>query len=137
MSRAPFRSPSPAGRCDRTSHSTPRPLSSRRLSSRASGGGGRRARWAPRLSSSTQDRKSTRLNSSHSQISHAGLCLKKKRRASTDRSHLHRSPPIAGFALLAVGCLAAGFFPAFLGYLLFPSRLARPIPLIRSFLSHS
>src|SRR6266853_5904049 len=26
-----------------------------------------------------QDRKSTRLNSSHSQISYAGLCLKKKR----------------------------------------------------------
>src|SRR5688572_32043506 len=31
---------------------------------------------------SSQDRKSTRLNSSHSQISYAVFCLKKKRRAS-------------------------------------------------------
>src|SRR5688572_32452130 len=43
----------------------------------AAGGGGRRssrqvAHWAPR------DRKSTRLNSSHSQISYAVFCLKKK-----------------------------------------------------------
>src|SRR2546430_4274794 len=29
-------------------------------------------------STSTEDRKSTRLNSSHSQISYAGFCLKKK-----------------------------------------------------------
>src|SRR5688572_31383402 len=31
------------------------------------------------------DRKSTRLNSSHSQISYAVFCLKKKRRPGTDR----------------------------------------------------
>src|SRR2546430_11465158 len=32
------------------------------------------------------DRKSTRLNSSHRQISHAVFCLKKKTQAETDRS---------------------------------------------------
>src|SRR2546430_13679257 len=31
----------------------------------------------------TEDRKSTRLNSSHSQISYAGFCLKKKTRDSS------------------------------------------------------
>src|SRR2546430_13097840 len=34
------------------------------------------------------DRKSTRLNSSHSQISYAGFCLKKKKREE------HRSQPL-------------------------------------------
>src|SRR2546430_11143887 len=38
------------------------------------GGGGRRSR---------QDRKSTRLNSSHSQISYAVFCLKKKKTITT------------------------------------------------------
>src|SRR5438270_3400776 len=37
--------------------------------------GGRRWRWSNR-----QDRKSTRLNSSHSQISYAVFCLKKKKK---------------------------------------------------------
>src|SRR5688572_31472110 len=36
-----------------------------------------------------EDRKSTRLNSSHSQISYAVFCLKKKKRKKTDK-------PIAG-----------------------------------------
>src|SRR2546427_8812306 len=35
-----------------------------------------------RLSQSPQDRKSTRLNSSHSQISYAVFCLKKKKKSS-------------------------------------------------------
>src|SRR5438270_6505870 len=35
------------------------------------------------------DRKSTRLNSSHSQISYAVFCLKKKNKASL---HMHRFP---------------------------------------------
>src|SRR2546430_11175750 len=48
-----------------------------------------------------QDRKSTRLNSSHSQISYAVFCLKKKKRAPADHSKpapsttahtRHRSP---------------------------------------------
>src|SRR5256886_4240831 len=34
------------------------------------------------------DRKSTRLNSSHSQISYAVFCLKKKKNKSVDRFHL-------------------------------------------------
>src|SRR2546430_7435270 len=33
-----------------------------------------------------QDRKSTRLNSSHSQISYAVFCLKKKKKKPTDRT---------------------------------------------------
>src|SRR2546427_5716275 len=33
-----------------------------------------------------QDRKSTRLNSSHSQISYAVFCLKKKKKKNKDRS---------------------------------------------------
>src|SRR2546430_12617817 len=36
----------------------------------------------------TADRKSTRLNSSHSQISYAVFCLKKKQRQDADRSTL-------------------------------------------------
>src|SRR5438270_9618700 len=35
--------------------------------------------WRQRERSSTTDRKSTRLNSSHSQISYAVFCLKKKK----------------------------------------------------------
>src|SRR5688572_32511879 len=41
-----------------------------------------------------EDRKSTRLNSSHSQISYAVFCLKKKNTNKTSnnaREHLHRS----------------------------------------------
>src|SRR2546430_13509421 len=39
----------------------------------------------------TGDRKSTRLNSSHSQISYAVFCLKKKKKRSTDRLTIHIS----------------------------------------------
>src|SRR2546430_8488730 len=39
---------------------------------------------APRWERSTRDRKSTRLNSSHSQISYAVFCLKKKKKKQTD-----------------------------------------------------
>src|SRR2546427_2526852 len=35
------------------------------------------------------DRKSTRLNSSHSQISYAVFCLKKKKTTSTIKSHMN------------------------------------------------
>src|SRR2546427_2884130 len=42
----------------------------------------------------TRDRKSTRLNSSHSQISYAVFCLKKKKRNS---SRLLSSPTTPGF----------------------------------------
>src|SRR5688572_31724302 len=36
------------------------------------------------------DRKSTRLNSSHSQISYAVFCLKKKKKQTTHRQHGHK-----------------------------------------------
>src|SRR5579859_8250719 len=36
--------------------------------------------WAPKRRPGTTDRKSTRLNSSHSQISYAVFCLKKKKK---------------------------------------------------------
>src|SRR2546430_13387228 len=39
-----------------------------------------------------QDRKSTRLNSSHSQISYAVFCLKKKNNTSTQRRPLYTLP---------------------------------------------
>src|SRR2546427_4361095 len=71
-----FRSRGPAGRC-----SGQRPLGGggqgrakgarHAAAERGTDGGGRRARPHP-------DRKSTRLNSSHSQISYAVFCLKKK-----------------------------------------------------------
>src|SRR2546430_6737864 len=41
----------------------------------------RHRREEPREGTATQDRKSTRLNSSHSQISYAVFCLKKKTQA--------------------------------------------------------
>src|SRR2546430_7482053 len=37
------------------------------------------------------DRKSTRLNSSHSQISYAVFCLKKKKRETALRTHINSS----------------------------------------------
>src|SRR5476649_3009887 len=42
----------------------------------------------PRFEVTVEDRKSTRLNSSHTVISHAVLCLKKKK----DTVHQHRLP---------------------------------------------
>src|SRR2546430_13130881 len=43
--------------------------------------GGRGGRGNARFATSVQDRKSTRLNSSHSQISYAVFCLKKKNKS--------------------------------------------------------
>src|SRR5438034_5744900 len=64
-------------------------------------------RWLPIPGSEARDRKSTRLNSSHTVISYAVFCLKKKKevRAHEDRpaldrqqfehiADLHHSPPI-------------------------------------------
>src|SRR2546427_7943236 len=62
---------------------------SRTLLDRARVGGGvrpgRRAGEDDRLLALEQDRKSTRLNSSHSQISYAVFCLKKKKKAKSIR----------------------------------------------------
>src|SRR3712207_7689747 len=38
--------------------------------------------WSPEPTISTPDRKSTRLNSSHANISYAGFCLEKKERST-------------------------------------------------------
>src|SRR2546427_7307694 len=46
-------------------------------------GGGDAARHRPGAPPVARDRKSTRLNSSHSQISYAVFCLKKKKRDMT------------------------------------------------------
>src|SRR5688572_32072012 len=40
-----------------------------------------------------EDRKSTRLNSSHSQISYAVFCLKKKKKTNIIRTDNHRTRP--------------------------------------------
>src|SRR5687768_17633420 len=40
--------------------------------------------WPPRRSAVQEDRKSTRLNSSHGYISYAVFCLKKKKTTRTD-----------------------------------------------------
>src|SRR5688572_32599792 len=44
------------------------------------------------LQALTGDRKSTRLNSSHSQISYAVFCLKKKKKQTTKIHHAPHSP---------------------------------------------
>src|SRR2546427_325854 len=50
--------------------------------------GGRGGRGNARFATPTQDRKSTRLNSSHSQISYAVFCLKKKKK----KNKTHKTP---------------------------------------------
>src|SRR2546430_13416925 len=47
----------------------------------------RMARVCPSTLGRTRDRKSTRLNSSHSQISYAVFCLKKKKKTPTATLH--------------------------------------------------
>src|SRR2546430_13279528 len=42
--------------------------------------------WTGKTDAATLDRKSTRLNSSHSQISYAVFCLKKKKENTTEYS---------------------------------------------------
>src|SRR2546430_10500683 len=51
-----------------------------------------RGRRAGRERAAAGDRKSTRLNSSHSQISYAVFCLKKKKQNSTSSSQTVRPP---------------------------------------------
>src|SRR2546427_7800411 len=59
----------------------------------------RPTRSTPRRRRSTRDRKSTRLNSSHSQISYAVFCLKKKKTllytkvSSQESVAYHTKPP--------------------------------------------
>src|SRR2546430_4461983 len=54
-----------------------------------------------------RDRKSTRLNSSHSQISYAVFCLKKKKQPSSDRDPpLLSHPARSGLSLVLMRCPA-------------------------------
>src|SRR5688572_32714423 len=46
--------------------------------------------WAKLLALGALDRKSTRLNSSHSQISYAVFCLKKKKKNNNINNKTHR-----------------------------------------------
>src|SRR2546427_2994909 len=46
-------------------------------------------RTAAGAGAATGDRKSTRLNSSHSQISYAVFCLKKKKKRNSSKTRLH------------------------------------------------
>src|SRR5688572_32431180 len=46
---------------------------------------------AQRAGGHAQDRKSTRLNSSHSQISYAVFCLKKKNKKKTNKINEHQT----------------------------------------------
>src|SRR2546427_8767767 len=65
----------------RDRHSSPRPPA-------------RRARLERRRHQPLRDRKSTRLNSSHSQISYAVFCLKKKKKKAQkrhDKCHTHNN----------------------------------------------
>src|SRR2546430_8431108 len=55
-----------------------------------SAGAERRSGSERRRGGDRRDRKSTRLNSSHSQISYAVFCLKKKKKDNTTLRYLHR-----------------------------------------------
>src|SRR2546427_4223818 len=58
----------------------------RRMASHTASGSRLGTTTPPLESSSSLDRKSTRLNSSHSQISYAVFCLKKKKKANKEMS---------------------------------------------------
>src|SRR2546430_9693897 len=77
------------GRHPRRGRLAPRGATGRRRRRRGGRAPGRR---------SARDRKSTRLNSSHSQISYAVFCLKKKKKAKT----ITRSTRIHSYLLLVM-----------------------------------
>src|SRR2546427_2608498 len=66
------------------------PISLRRAGGHPAGGGPREddSRFAAGCSRPVGDRKSTRLNSSHSQISYAVFCLKKKKKENRENRAL-------------------------------------------------
>src|SRR5688572_32323900 len=55
---------------------------------------------ADRLQRSARDRKSTRLNSSHSQISYAVFCLKKKKDKKTIYTTTHLPTPYQSYSTI-------------------------------------
>src|SRR2546427_2398308 len=66
-----------------------------------------RGRWCSGAGSGEPDRKSTRLNSSHSQISYAVFCLKKKNKKDNDHTEItERTVALPHESLLLLGeCL--------------------------------
>src|SRR5688572_32548191 len=83
--------------CDWSSDVCSSDLSRTRASQTSASAGPAASRSWPRAPSPSSDRKSTRLNSSHSQISYAVFCLKKKKKTKavnqtrTEQSQLHRT----------------------------------------------
>src|SRR3989442_1131145 len=57
-----------------------------------------------------EDRKSTRLNSSHVRISYAVFCLKKKNKHHPDRSHTACTTPHISFFFITTLSLFSSFF---------------------------
>src|SRR5438034_4462747 len=87
---------------NRDLHSFP----TRRSSDLDLGGEDRRARGAhaaPRASRAIRDRKSTRLNSSHTVISYAVFCLKKKKAAVVPRPDELKGQGVVAFVTLKTG----------------------------------
>src|SRR3989475_3914110 len=79
--------PAPHACCRRRSHRASQALARHLpLAAPAAPGRGLRA-WPRRAWRRHADRKSTRLNSSHSQISYAVFCLKKKKKIQITRKH--------------------------------------------------
>src|SRR5260221_10746686 len=67
----------------------------------------------PCLPSNWPDRKSTRLNSSHTVISYAVFCLKKKKRITVyDSSWSHEKADVHGVVYLSVVDLLVDIYPA-------------------------
>src|SRR5215468_9791926 len=69
-----------------------------------------------RASVSCEDRKSTRLNSSHITISYAVFCLKKKKKKNNQITKNELSVngtlfPLCSFVVNVVGCLVFGAIP--------------------------
>src|SRR2546421_3592392 len=73
----------PALPCARSCHTSPAPAPRSRSTPSATR---RKVRW-PSSAPPSRDRKSTRLNSSHDQISYAVFCLKKKKKHRKTSHH--------------------------------------------------
>src|SRR5205085_8739609 len=69
--------------CRRAGRSSPSPARSRSSLARDT------SCTCPASPAARRDRKSTRLNSSHSQISYAVFCLKKKKKKKNNNKHKH------------------------------------------------
>src|SRR2546427_9628492 len=89
-------SPSPSG-----IHTASHPVSSRRPAARCASGMNRESLNAR----TAQDRKSTRLNSSHSQISYAVFCLKKKKNKTEKITNTEQGHKLLWLCHVITNCL--------------------------------